>query len=381
MAELNLPKLPFKHGILNNASDDAREAISEMLKGWRHPLDTRRKDDNRQRAQKWFTGEKFHSLCAGTKGTSPGGPVAIATLVLMIANDMQLNGTGTDAAAAPAPAAAAPANRRGKHALTDGRSTTAAAAAVPLTASRAELTLAPTAIELAADKADLDIIRALYGSRAKTLINALLAFDGFFLWYFHLKESIDPDAEQSVREAFALENMRRAIDMHEIYERASIHKHGSYMPHGAIFKLTRDILKVGDIWRFCLSSLELQNAETKRVAQSGGARRKQTSTAGTRRCGGADNVLGVVKATIGYATSQCISTLKKLLAANTLRRGDGVIALPESRQRERLLRVGRTKLTAKWVKMEVQERDYNPRSDTCVKAFVRLLAAQNTQNQ
>ena len=55
--------------------------------------------------------------------------------------------------------------------------------------------------------------------------------------------------------------------------------------------------------------------------------------------------------------------------------------MPESRQRDRLLRVGRTKLTAKWVKMEVQERDYNPRSDTCVKAFVRLLAAQNTHNQ
>ena len=83
-------------------------------------------------------------------------------------------------------------------------------------------------------------------------------------------------------------------------------------------------------------------------------------------------------ANAGYGTSQCISTLKKLLGANTLRRGDGVIALPESRQRERLLRVGRTKLAAKWVKMEVHERDYNPRSDTCVRAFVRLLAAQNT---
>ena len=86
-----------------------------------------------------------------------------------------------------------------------------------------------------------------------------------------------------MREAFALENMRRAIDMHEIYERASIHKHGSYMPHGAIFKLTRDMLKVGDIWRFCLSSLELQNAETKRVAKSGGSCRKQMSQADVGR--------------------------------------------------------------------------------------------------
>ena len=35
----------------------------------------------------------------------------------------------------------------------------------------------PTAIELAADEADLQIIRDLYGSRAQTIINALLAFD------------------------------------------------------------------------------------------------------------------------------------------------------------------------------------------------------------
>ena len=35
MAELNLPKLPFKHAILNNASDDAREAISQLLNQWR----------------------------------------------------------------------------------------------------------------------------------------------------------------------------------------------------------------------------------------------------------------------------------------------------------------------------------------------------------
>ena len=31
-------------------------------------------------------------------------------------------------------------------------------------------------------------------------------------------------------------------------------------------KTTRDILRVGDIWAYCTSALELQNAETKRVA-------------------------------------------------------------------------------------------------------------------
>ena len=90
---------------------------------------------------------------------------------------------------------------------------------------------------------------------------------------------------------------------------------------------------------------------------------------------------GVVTATIGYATTQCISTLRKLLAASQLRRGDGVMALPDCRRKERLLGVGRTKLASKWVKLEVLHRDYNPRHDTCIKAFVRLLAAQNTPDQ
>ena len=105
----------------------------------------------------------------------------------------------------------------------------------------------------------------MYGSRAQTLINSLLAFDAFFAWYYPLKEGIDADSTMAEREARALDNCRRAIDLHEIYERSSIRGHGSFMPHGTIFKVTRDILKVGDIWAYCTSALELQNAETKRV--------------------------------------------------------------------------------------------------------------------
>lgn len=78
--------------------------------------------------------------------------------------------------------------------LTAGRPTVAAVAAAPLTASRAEVIHEPTALEFAADPADLAIIRELYGSRAQALSNALLALDGFFTWYFNLEESIDHDA-------------------------------------------------------------------------------------------------------------------------------------------------------------------------------------------
>ena len=143
-----------------------------------------------------------------------------------------------------------------------------------------------------------------------------------------------------------------------------------FMPHGAIFKITRDILKVGDIWAYCLSALELQNAETKRVATSGGSRRLQMSSSGqTWRKSRTDTVAGGATATAGYATTMAISTLRKLLGAQLLRRGDGVLALPDSRRKERLL-AGRTKLASKEVKMEVLMRDYNPREDTCIRAFL-----------
>eukprot|EP00965_Chrysotila_dentata_P017109 568259-Pleurochrysis_carterae.AAC.1 len=42
LAKLGLPKTAWKFGIMNNASDDARAAISEQLAEWKHPLDCRR---------------------------------------------------------------------------------------------------------------------------------------------------------------------------------------------------------------------------------------------------------------------------------------------------------------------------------------------------
>ena len=114
-AELNMAKVvPWKHGILNNSSDDARDKISNQLRLWQHPLDTRRKDNNRVASDKWFTGEHFISFLKGNRG-SPGGPIAIATLVMIIADDLQnrgvMHGDGElEEAVAPAPA---PAGARG----------------------------------------------------------------------------------------------------------------------------------------------------------------------------------------------------------------------------------------------------------------------------
>ena len=218
LAELGIPKTSWKHGVLNHASDDAREQISEQLKAWKHPLDCRRKEDNRCRADKWFTGEAWASFCAGTGGR-PGGPRAIAGLMKIVADDLQLRGvaSGMTVHTATQPTlqgVAVPARGRGRG---RGRAAFVANAgrggsmAVPVAQlqeeSSEELTRAPTALERAADHEDLEVVRELFGSRANTIINTLLAFDGYFAWYYPLKLSVPFRCEMALREQRALDNI------------------------------------------------------------------------------------------------------------------------------------------------------------------------------
>ena len=67
--------------------------------------------------------------------------------------------------------------------------------------------------------------------------------------------------------------MCTAIDKQEIYERVSIRAHKSFLPYGAVYKVTKDILEIADIWAVDLSPLELQNSGSKSVASKTGARR------------------------------------------------------------------------------------------------------------
>ena len=83
--------------------------------------------------------------------------------------------------------------------------------------------------------------------------------------------------------------------------------------------------------------------------------------------------------TRGYGTTMALSTLNKLLGAQILRSGDGVHSIPESRRRERLFgasAAGRTKALSTGVKIEKLGKDYEPREDSCMRAFVRLLAVR-----
>ena len=441
LGALGLPKTPWKYGVLNNTSDDCRETISDDLKAIGHPLDCRRKDDNRCRAQKWYTGERWLTFCAGERG-SPGGPQEIARCMHFIAVDLEARGVsrGTyktadeeaaadaakdtaaaakaataaavvvkelaggesvEYAAAKAAAAAAVVVKglaagaskgggkgvgkgigkgegrgKGKGGGSQSAYTARAAAkrvaaiafsaeadadaqAVPVqvvAAERAQVMHIPTEIEKSSNQESLKKIRRRFGSRAQTLINALLAFDAYFAWWFPFKKSIPINSTMEVKQARALSNCRAAIDMHEIFERISAKNQGSFLPHGAIFKLTRDILQVGDVWAYGTSPLELQNAETKRVAADVGAHNITFYSESENR------------------TTMAVSTFTHLLSAQHLRAGEGDIALPDSRRTERVFGSdGSGRMTSHKPKLE----HHGAPATSCVEAFVMHMEAQD----
>ena len=77
-----------------------------------------------------------------------------------------------------------------------------------------------------------------------------------------------------------------------------------------------------------------------------------------------------------------ISTLNFLLTRGVLRRGDGLVSTPECRRAERLFgqgSAGRMSLASAGVKLEtLAGPGYDACGDTCIKAFVRRMAAAAT---
>ena len=72
-----------------------------------------------------------------------------------------------------------------------------------------------------------------------------------------------------------------------------------------------------------------------------------------------------------------LGALKNLSAAQLLRRGNGALSI-DSRRNETLFcqkSTGRVTLARAGIKVEKLDADYEPRKDTCLSAFVRLLAA------
>ena len=132
-----------------------------------------------------------------------------------------------------------------------------------------------------------------------------------------------------------------------------------------------------------IAALELQNAETKRVAAASGSRRLTMGGAGVSRQALAPGFEGPQKLVPkkAYTTTQALSTLNHLLSAQYLRRGDGIASLPDSRRKERLFGEGRTSLKSAGSRAADRAWDYDPRDDTCIKAFVRLLAELVAQGE
>ena len=112
------------------------------------------------------------------------------------------------------------------------------------------------------------------------------------------------------------------------------------------------------------------------MAQSSGSLSLVTRDKGEQRV----EVNGELKrvATKRNSTSMALSTLNSLLTAKHLRQGDGIISIPATRCAERVFGQhgpGRTKLRGLG-KLESEDASYLPWQDTCIKAYIRQLAAR-----
>ena len=65
----------------------------------------------------------------------------------------------------------------------------------------------------------------------------MLAWDAYLAWYYPYVDSIPFRCSMELREQRAFDNMCKAIDMHECFERISINNHKSFCPHIAIYKV------------------------------------------------------------------------------------------------------------------------------------------------
>ena len=184
--------------------------------------------------------------------------------------------------------------------------------------------------------------------------------------------------------------MRCDIDMQEMYERIGIHNHKSSLPHGAIYKMVQDLRKVKNVWAYgtslgtserrdqeCGSRYWLKPQRDHELGQNMVIPMKGT-------CEGPPAPRLVT--TKGYSTTTALSTLNALLTTNYLRRGDGILKMADSRRRERLFgssgsgRIAAKSSGMKHFRADETDADYDPRNDSCLAAFIVLLAKEANAN-
>ena len=289
-------------------SDEGRDAISADLKFFKHPLDCRRKEKGQEKREKWFTGERFVSLCDGSRG-SPGGPKAFARILLTLADELLAGASAAQQQqppAAPRPVAQ-PTQQRGRGALASGFQGFGArpGAAPPVRTAapaptaeletehslriaarakteegrkarlrlHARVTSAPSRtvpqMEREANQEHLAVIRNHYGAISQIIINNILAIDAYLQIYWLWKNQKPAFRDTHPKKlVFALANCKTSIQYGEMLERVTISGHKSWYPHLFIIKISLHILMYGDITALSITSLELLNALLKRAARS-----------------------------------------------------------------------------------------------------------------
>ena len=285
----------------------------------------------------------------------------------------------------------------------DGRTARIKLLGAPALASRR-----PTQLELACDAEDLALIRRHYGVFAQILINALLIWDAAFNLFWIQTEHIGWRCAQVVSVKHALELCCASIDIMELGERVALQQCKSWYTHLWMYQMVDHILATGE--PLSISDLELLNGLLKRTAKSNATTRIELSEAAREARAEAEAAAAAAEAEDGESTDDEVehveiqrnkpysSTMSwqvitflvlqqqhrkesdaiKFRTAERLfgEEGSGRSSLPKKQKLEEAkpaVLFARAHEIYVSTGGKVDSTNVEPRTDTCIKAFCRLL--------
>ena len=388
--ELNCGYLQWKHCTLKHCDPFCREMLAVFLTGLGAPLDTRKKEDGRAKADRWFKASTWDALVLGSN-KFPGGlstwyPCVVLLIIDCFRDARDNGGQHTSAAnvAAAAACAAPPPPRpagRGFDVRDDSDDDEdipirRPPARAPARAPAQDTTTAPLTLKQL-------LARDLGNNMAANALLMLSSMDTYGVMHTTLRTPPplvdDPAHEDRVEWALNIATTSVAC-FHDLEE--SNPSHRSAMPHIVWAVVPEFVMKRGNLWRYSSGKLEARGAVAKRLGRGVVCWRNlgTTSTRGVKkRAVGTKKsrkkklaVLDTEKAvTTTWKTSGCKQLLEMLgLRERRLR------ANPQaSRASSALSKFGRIKATRHTIKHEnAQQKAHH--SYTCLQLFEKMYRGQ-----
>ena len=387
--ELNCGYLQWKHCTLKHCDAFCREMLAVFLTGLGAPLDTRKKEDGRAKADRWFKASTWDALVLGSNKFPGGLSTWYPCVVLLITDcfrDARDNGgvhtSAANVAAAAAAAAPPPPRPAGRgFDVRDDSDDEDVPIRRPPPRAPARAPAQPTA------SAPLTLqqllTRDLGNSMAENVLLMLSSMDTYNAMHTNLRSPLpmvdDPAHEDRAEWALNIAITSVAC-FHDLEE--SNPSHRSAMPHTVWAVVPEFVMQRGNIWRYSSGKLEARGAVAKRLGRgvvcwrnfgtvsTRGVKKRALGTKKSRK-----KFLAVLDTEKAVTTTWKTSGCKQLLEMLGLREKRLRVNPHVSRASSALSKFGRIKASRHTIKHENAQQKAHL-SYTCKQLFEKMYRGQ-----